>query len=197
MRVGPSRIRVAALVFGAAIALHELRYLIAYGEGAGEAQAEQGHGYLPGLEMVALVLLALAGGGLLRALARAWRSGSDEGPGPSFLVTWLAAALALGLIYTGQELVEGMLSSGHPAGLGAILGHGGAVAYALAIPLGAAVALGLRMASTAVQALARRAHRLARRLPPAALSRPRRGAAARVASVLARHLAGRAPPLVP
>src|SRR5215213_4498428 len=75
MREGPSRIRVAAVVFVAALTLHELRYLIAYGGGAGEAQSQQGHGYLPGLEMVALALLALAGADLLRALERARRRG--------------------------------------------------------------------------------------------------------------------------
>jgi len=180
----------------AALTLHELRYLLAYGGGAGEAQSQQGHGYLPGVEMIALLLLALAGAGLLRSLGRA-RGGLDEGPAPGLLVTWLAAALALGLIYTGQELVEGLLSSGHPAGFAAIVGHGGAIAYALAVPLGAAVALGLRMASTAVQALARRTRRRSRGRGAAAAPRPRRAAGARLACVLARHLAGRAPPVVP
>jgi hypothetical protein len=147
--------------------------------------------------MIALVLLALAGAGLLRALARARRSGLDEGAGPGFLVTWLAAAVALGLIYTGQELVEGLFSSGHPAGFAAVLGHGGAIAYALTIPFGAGVALGLRMASNVVRVFAQRAHPLARRLSPPAVPRPRPRATAPVACVLARHLAGRAPPLVP
>jgi len=193
MRAGPSKIRVAALVFAAALALHELRYLIAYGGGAGRAQAEQGHGYLPGAELIALALLALAGAGLLRALARARL---DDGRATPLLVTSLAAAAALALIYTGQEMAEGLLSSGHPAGLAAILGHGGAVAYALALPLGGLVALGLQAARAAVRAAARRQARPRATRRPPLLPRPTFHAPFAPASVLARKLAGRAPPLV-
>ena len=51
--------RAASLLSLGALAVHELRYLLAYGHGATEALAQQGHGYMSDLAG-ALVVLALA-----------------------------------------------------------------------------------------------------------------------------------------
>jgi hypothetical protein len=52
--------------------------------------------------------------------------------------------LALVAAYCAQELLEGILASGHPAGLAGVFGDGGWTAIPLALPLALLVALGLR-----------------------------------------------------
>jgi hypothetical protein len=194
MRSRLSPLRAGALLTSAALALHELRYLVAYGHHSQQALAEQGHAYLGAVHVLAGALLALAAGTFLARVAKAGRTGAGEAAPPGFAALWLGAAVALVAIYSGQELLEGLLSSGHPAGLGALTAHGGLVVLPLAILLGGAVALGLRGASALLSAVAGRARRRGPRssvsLAPSAvrLEPP--------ASVLARHLAGRAPPLL-
>jgi hypothetical protein len=178
----------------AALALHELRYLVAYGHHSQQALSQQGHAYLGFAHALAGALLAAAAGALLMRVAKAGQTGTGEAPPPRFAALWLGASLALVAIYSGQELLEGLLSSGHPAGLGALTAHGGLVVLPLAILLGGAVALGLRGASALVSAVARHARHGCPRssvspAPPAVVLEP-------PASVLARHLAGRAPPLL-
>ena len=53
-------LRATALVTVAALALHELRYLIGYGGGTPEALSSQGHGYLPVAGALADALLVVA-----------------------------------------------------------------------------------------------------------------------------------------
>jgi hypothetical protein len=192
MRSRLSPLRAGALLTSAALALHELRYLIAYGHQSQRALAEQGHAYLNVVHVLAGALLALAAGALLARVVKAGRTGVGEASPPSFAALWVGASLALVAIYSGQELLEGLLSSGHPAGLGALTAHGGLVVLPLATLLGGVVALGLRGASALVNAAARRPHPGRPRssgspVPPAVVLEP-------PASVLARHLAGRAPP---
>jgi hypothetical protein len=187
-------LRATGLLAGAALVLHQARYAIGYGGDSGHALAEQGHGYLGFASVVALLLLALAAAQLLHRVGRAWRTGRGEGSGLPLGLAWLLASLALTGIYTGQELAEGLLSSGHPAGLGALAAHGGLVAYPLALALGGLVALLLRGADAVVSATARRAGR--RRPAPRRLPPPRRHFSVDLlrAPVLARGSAGRAPP---
>jgi hypothetical protein len=194
MRSRLSPLRAGALLTSAALALHELRYLVAYGQHSQRALAEQGHAYLGVVHVLAGALLAIAAGAFLARVAKAGRTGAGEAAPPRFVALWLGAAVALVAIYSGQELIEGLLSSGHPAGLGALTAHGGLVVLPLAILLGGVVALGLRGASALLSAVARRARRRRPRssvstAPPAVVLEP-------PASVLARHLAGRAPPLL-
>ena len=193
MRAGPSTFRAAALIVVAALVLHELRYLIGYGEPSGEAIGSQGHAYLPAAAAAAAGLLALALGQLVAAVSRAARTGTGERAPGRFAPVWAASTAALLLTYGGQELVESLLAAGHPAGLGSLAGNGGLAVLPLAFALGAVVALLLRGASAVVCAAAHaRVPRVSRAPRGARLPRPPR--VARPASVLARHLAGRAPP---
>src|SRR4051794_41911668 len=84
------RLRCFALLGAGALALHELRYLIAYGGDAGRALDEQGHGYLGtvavlvALAVVASVATLVAGGVGGRGPAgrpAAWRGGGGAGGG--------------------------------------------------------------------------------------------------------------------
>jgi hypothetical protein len=194
MRPAPSTLRVAALLSGAELVLHELRYLIGYGHHSGEALHSQGHSYLPLATAAAMALLAVAGVQLVALLARARRSGAAEPAAPRFGGAWLVATAGLLVAYTSQELLEGVLSAGHPEGLGALAAHGGWTALPLALALGALVAGALRGASAAVAAAARRGRRTALPRPSPLSLRPLAGGWRPISAPLARHLAGRAPP---
>ena len=128
----------ALALFGAgAVAIHQLRYAIAYGSGAPQELAAHNHGYftlaLPAVATVFVIALAA----VLVRVAR----GRDARPGRrmSLGTLWLCCALALGAISGVQESLEGA---------GALAG-GGWIGFALAFPAGFLVALALRGADAA------------------------------------------------
>jgi hypothetical protein len=192
-----STLRAGALIAASALALHELRYLIGYGDASGQALASQGHSYLPAAGALVALALALAAAQLVTALAHVLRGDrSERRPAPLWLA-WSLGTLALLGVYTGQELTEGLLASGHPAGFDAVVADGGLVAVPRAIGVGLLVALVMRGAHAAIAAVARRGRTA---LPsPARALRAVRLVAAPVrgpsSSVIARNLAGRAPPV--
>jgi hypothetical protein len=194
MRPAPLTLRAAALIAVGALVLHELRYLIGHGGHSGEALASQGHAYLPFASALAAGLLVVAAAQLLALARRASLTGAGDGGAPPLRSAWAAATAALLAVYTGQEAIEALLTSGTDGVAAALLFHGGLVVLPLAASLGALVALGLRGASAAVAAAAARArrapaHRAVRRaVPPVPVFLAPRG------PVIARHLAGRAPP---
>src|SRR3954447_9771470 len=187
------RLRCFALLGAGALALHELRYLVAYGGDAGRALNEQGHGYLGTVAALVAVAVVASVATLVAALVRGRRPAARA---PSWRLRWLGASAALLIIYAAQELAEGMLASGHAEGLAGVAGHGGWVAVALAAVLGAAVAALLRGAEVVLQRFggARRAPRL--RPPRSALPRAPVTVRPRPAGALARPGAERAPPLL-
>jgi hypothetical protein len=174
--------------------VHELRYLAGYGGDAGRALARQGHGYLDAVTAGVALALVAALAVLLAALVRGagpWR------PGRSWRVRWLAASAALLAVYTVQELVEGALSPGHPAGLAGVAGHGGWVAVVLALALGAVVAALLRGADAVLDRFAPAPPRRPRlRGPGAALPRAPLVVPVPVVVGLASPGAPRGPPLL-
>jgi hypothetical protein len=141
------------------------------------------------------VLLALAGAELAAAFARAHEGRSDGRSSAPFPAIWALASAALLGVYVCQELAEGLLAAGHPGGLDAIVAGGGLVAAPLALGLGFLVALALRGTHAAVEAIARRGRATPRAKRVARRSRPFAAPVARPSSVLARKLAGRAPPV--
>src|SRR4051794_39387200 len=188
MPVRTSMLRATALVTVAALALHELRYLIGYGGGTPEALASQGHAYLPVAGALAGALLVVAAAQLTSRLLH----GHGEKAAPRLVVAWAWASVALLAIFVGQESLEGLLSSGHPDGIAAVTANGGLVAIPLAVGLGGLVALGRRGATRLVAAVARRARPSLPRSRALAHG-PRFRHAAPPAGVLALNLAGRAP----
>jgi hypothetical protein len=180
----------------AAWSVHELRYLLAFGGGTGRALSQQGHSYLALAMPVTLVLAALALGGFLLRCARAWGDGvSGRSPGYRTRRLWAISVAGLLAIYTSQELLEGLLATGHPLGLAGVFGHGGWWAGPAALIVGAAVALLLRGASAMETLLSRRTSRVARSARPAALRLPVSPTLV-LQAPLARRGAGRAPPFV-
>jgi hypothetical protein len=190
----PLGVRAAALMPAAVLTVHQLRFQLAFGDRAGQRLAAEGHQYLTALAPLAAMLVAIGAGLFLAALARAGRGVGEGRRAPAFAIVWLAAAVTLLVIYSAQELAEGMLASGHPGGIAGVFGHGGLWAVPLSLLFGGLVALVLRVGSATIEWVAGRS---AKPTPPA---RPRR--AARPALVLlaapeplAALAAGRAPPL--
>jgi hypothetical protein len=186
------RFRAAALIAAGALAVHELRYLLAYGDRSGAEAAAQGHAYLASVTTVVAAALVVIVATFIARLANGARA---EGAGsiPSLRRFWATASIAVLAIFVLQESVEGLLSSGHPAGLAGVFGHGGWLAVPLAAAIGALIALALRGA--AARAAPVRRWTRSTRWPIDAISqrlvlthpeaRP---------DPLARHMAGRGPP---
>jgi hypothetical protein len=185
-----SRLRAAALMAPAALVLHELRYLI--GPHPQQELGRDAHAYIPLAGALVSLLLAIAAGQLVARLARARRDGS-AGPSPGgFAPAWAVATAGLLGTYAVQELLEGALAGGH---LGGLLGPGAAWVVPLALVLGALVALACRGAYAAVRALARRSGRTPPSRGRSRVLRPAGRVVVLREAVLARNLAGRAPPL--
>ncbi|MDO8184252.1 hypothetical protein Q7L71_01600, partial [Conexibacter sp. CPCC 205706] len=148
------RYRGMALLPLAALAVHQLRYALAFGADASQRLAEQGHAYLGSVEAVAVMLCAVTLGSFLTRLASAWTSGAAaSGPAAArhgLLKLWAVAALVLAAVYSGQELLEGMLTAGHPPGLEGVLGNGGWLMVPLSVAVGGLLALLLRGAQAAL-----------------------------------------------
>ena len=187
-------VRLAAVIAVAALVLHELRYLIGFGDHAGEAIAASGHAYLPFAGGLAGLLIALAAAQLLVALDRARRT-APAGAGAE-----LRAPLARDRRACCWSSTAARSCSRRRCHRAAHLGpaipfaEGGWSAFPLALALGAVAALALRGASRAVALAARRG---ARARPRALTGAARAGPSLPSivpAPVLARHLASRAPP---
>jgi hypothetical protein len=144
--------RAIALLSLGALAVHELRYLAAYGHDTGAALASQGHGYVSELGGPAVGLgLALLLGSVL-GCARPPRAHTGDGPALGSTAALYCGAIVA--IYCVQESAEGALFAGHAAGLAAPVAHGGWVALPLAIAAGLLCALGARALERVDEALA-------------------------------------------
>jgi hypothetical protein len=140
---GRETLRTAALVAAGWWAVHQLRYLLAYGGGAGDALQRQGHGYLGSVTPLLGLLLVLVVG---RLVVRATFASAGRSVRPQRVaVLWPLCSVAIFALYSVQETTEGILSAGHPVGLAAIFGHGGWIAVPLAVGAGMAVAGALRI----------------------------------------------------
>ena len=192
--------RAASLLSLASLAVHELRYLLAYGDGASEALASQGHAYLSdfGGALITVLLATLLATVLAGALAPPARR-PGQAAGSAFPRTATLYAFALLAIFCAQELTEGAVAAGHPAGLAAVLAHGGWMALPLALAAGAVCALVCLALQGVERALAQGAPSRPARPRPPVLAEPH-AAPARVplASLnLAFGFARRPPPLLP
>jgi hypothetical protein len=186
----------AAAVPAAAMAVHQLRYLLAYGGGAALELQRQGHSYLHSLVPWTILALGLAGGAFLSALGRAM-AGQTSAPryGLSLLGLWLGCSACLIAIYAGQEFLEGLFTTGHPAGVAGIFGYGGWWAIPAAVCVGLVLAALLHGARWVLHEVARRRSPALpwRPAPVGARLRPRDAVLPRVAP-LALGWCGRGPP---
>ena len=187
----------AAVVPAAAIAVHQLRYWLAFGSSAGIELQRQGHSYLHSVAPWIMVALAWAAGAFLSAVGRAM-NGHTSAPryGLTLVALWLICAASLVAIYSGQEFLEGLLATGHPAGLVGIFGYGGWWAIPAALCIGLVLAALLHGARWVLHEVAARHARGARAPSPAgsALPRPADVSLPRLAP-LALGWCGRGPPV--
>jgi hypothetical protein len=163
----------AAVVPIAAFAVHQLRYLLAFGTGASAELQRQGHSYLHSFAPWLVLGLGLAAGAFLSSLGRAL-SGQTTLPryGVSLLGLWLTCSVCLIVIYASQELLEGLFATGHPGGLPGTFGYGGWWAIPAALCVGLVLAALLHGARWLLHEVgARHARRF-----PAASARPTRPA---------------------
>ena len=181
-----------ALLLAANVVVHELRYLLAYGDEAPEVLSHEGHGYLNAVTPLLGLIAAFA---LARLLVRTAASIPVTTRRPRLRVMWPACSAALFGLYCSQELLEGVLFGGHPDGWAGVMGGGGWVALPLAIAIGALLAAGLRVA----RALGRRGLvPVLLRWRPTVGGRTPRGQTASppIGQLLSAALAGRGPPCV-
>lgn len=131
----------AAVVPIAAFAVHQLRYLLAFGTGASAELQRQGHSYLHSVVPWLVLAVGLSAGALLSSLGRAL-SGQTSVPryGLSLVGLWLTCAVCLLAIYASQEFLEGLFATGHPAGVAGVFGYGGWWAIPAALCVGLVLA---------------------------------------------------------
>jgi hypothetical protein len=164
----------ASLVPAAALAVHQLRYLLAFGGSASLELERQGHSYLHSLVPWIVLLIGVAVGGFLRSLGRAL---SGQTSAPRFTLSlaglWLACSVCLISIYVTQELLEGVFLTGHPAGLAGVFGYGGWWAIPVAACIGLVLAAFFHGARWVLEEVARRAGAISERpLRPVVAPRP-------------------------
>ncbi len=99
-RSADTRLRGALLMPVCALAVHQLRYYLAFGVHAHARLTRDGHAYLGTIEPLVLVAAALAAGLLLGECARAWQRRRHRGPGARRRAAaasriWAACAVAL------------------------------------------------------------------------------------------------------
>src|SRR5438067_5643427 len=114
------RLRAVALLGVGALAVHQLRYLLAYGHSSSNALALQGHAYLVVLAPVVGVLVMLASIELLMRVAMPRKTPAAEALLPSPLRLWMLASACLAAVYSVQEWLEGAAEAGHPGGLAGV-----------------------------------------------------------------------------
>jgi hypothetical protein len=157
----------AALVPAAALAVHQLRFLLAYGGDAGAMLAREGHSYLHSVAPWIVALLGVAAGTFLWTLGRTLaRHTTIRRYSLSLAALWGICTACLLAIYAAQELLEGTFAAGHPAGLAGIFGYGGWWAIPAAASVGLVLASVLHGARWVLGHLAARIARVKRRRAP-------------------------------
>jgi hypothetical protein len=144
-------LRSATVVAAGAISVHQLRYLVGYGGDASRALDDQGHAYMAGL----LPVLALLAGLTIVGTVAAGLAGARTAPASgSSAIRVLLYAGAILVAFGAQEVLEGVLFAGHPAGIAAMLANSGFVAIPLALVAGWTALLAVRGLETFEQQLA-------------------------------------------
>ena len=184
------RLLVATYAVGGAFGVHALRYAL-----APSASADAGHGYLGMVPPLLAAVLAIA---LAHGVAATFARRRASRRPLHWLVRWALGTLVFVALFAVQENAEELLSVGHGAGPLSLLGHGGWLVLPEALVAGGVLVALLRGTERALERIellltdaAPHAPRLASAAPL-----PPRAAELRVPAIalLARHLAGRAPP---
>ncbi|HEU4658476.1 MAG TPA: hypothetical protein VFR97_13165 [Capillimicrobium sp.] len=184
------RLRATVLTVLGVVAVHQGRFLFA--SEAHEHELAPVHGYLPWMTAAAAALLFVLMVQLVASLERPDRGALRL---PSGWVLWGVATTALLSAFVAQETVETALVHGHLPVFAELMAGSGWVAAPLSLVVGGLVALLLRGAAKVVRWVCsgRRPQRR-RRLPLVVVVAEVRCAPR--GSLIARRLAGRAPPVL-
>ncbi len=146
-----------ALLPPAAFVVHQLRFMLAFGGGAGAELQRTGHSYLHSVVPWIVLLTALTVGGFLRAAGRAL-AGHRSLPRYTLSLAgmWALCSAALVAIYVSQEFLEGLFATGHPAGLAGIFAYGGWWSIPAAMAVGLVLAALFHGARWALDEVAKR-----------------------------------------
>jgi hypothetical protein len=126
--------RSAALIALAALAVHQLRYLLAYGSDAHSELLRQGHAYLfQSLPVLIGFGLSAVAASLVRAVLR----GPAGAAIPSHRLRALLYATSIAAVFAVQETAEGLLFAAHASGIAAVFAAGGWLVLPLAMLFGA------------------------------------------------------------
>ena len=190
-----TRLRAGTLLACGTLVLHELRYLLVFGTSTRHELGREGHFYLSLLTPLVVIAVALALGSLLHQLAdgRSSHARAER----TWIALWAGFSAALLGLYSGQELLEGALSSGHPGGAAALLANRGAIAMPLALALGAMLAFVHQSTRAATRPGTEPAILRVRYAPvehASSMLAPTLPLIAVANDLIARSLAGRAPP---
>jgi hypothetical protein len=117
----------AALLFPAGVlAVHQLRYLLAYGSRAGSELSAHGDHYVAAATVVAAILVIIAlGVGLGRLLAASRGSGHPQLARVPVWLLWVGLTLVLFAGFCALEALEVVFEPEHEAGLVGMFGDGG------------------------------------------------------------------------
>lgn len=188
--------RIVCLLLAGTLAVHELRYRLAFGADADEALRTHGHEHLVVAGPILALLLALGFGLVVLRAATA-----TAGASPRRLrltIVWPLVSASLLASYVGQELLESVLAPGHTGGLAGVLGDGGWIAPPAAGLVGGLITLSVRAGDAVGAATAQWMAGLGRRTRPVGGVERATCAACDVvvprSAPLARLGAGRAPP---
>ena len=190
------RLALFLLMPAAALAVHQLRYMLAFGAHASAQLQAQGHSYLHSLVPWIVLLVAIACGGVLRSLGQAL-SGQRSLTRYTVSLTglWLLCAVCLVAVYCTQEWLEGLFAAGHPTGLAGIFGYGGWWSIPAALAVGLVLAALLHGARWVLdEVAAARFPRIATTCPLEPAPRIPSGAVLLRPAPLARGWSGRGPP---
>ncbi len=183
------------LVPAAALAVHQLRFMLAFGGRATVVLSQQGHAYMHSLVPWIVLSVAAAAGLFLWSLGRAL--GGNRRPtqyAASFTVLWIVCTITLIVIYAGQELLEGFFATGHTAGLAGVFSYGGWWSIPAALCVGLVLAAVFHGARWTLDEVARRHRRQAPAYQRENASAPRRRDALPLLTPLAQGASGRGPP---
>jgi len=169
-----------------AIVVHELRYVL-----AGQHPDAHAHAYMGRLVPFVCALLLLTALEFLARLTRRKRVGADALAAGG--VRWLALGTILLAIFSAQETAEVLFEHGRLDIADSLIVHGGWLGAPLSFAVAAVIALLLRGAG-ALLARKVRVHLVRARAPQRYRLLPRQHGGS--VPVIARNLAGRAPPLL-
>jgi hypothetical protein len=196
---GPAIRRLAqlGLMPAGALAVHQLRFWLAFGSRADVVLRAQGHAYLHSVAPWVVLLIAISAGMFLRALGHALGGRcSLSRVTISFLGLWLLCALSLVAIYVAQECLEGVLATGHPAGMIGIFGYGGWWSIPAALAVGLVLAAFFHGATWIIREVAARCRpEMPGRAPRTPLTLPPRDRFVPSPVPLAGGWSGRGPPV--